>query len=124
MVSVVDVYENGKTVDYWGPTVKGAATFDANGRYTWIIIGAKLQARSGSPRVPDRMVLAYFGKYTVDDATRTITFHVERATYQDIDGTSRKAAVTVKGDEMIQNSTSLRTPRGNITPRIVFKRAE
>jgi hypothetical protein len=124
MSSVVDVYENDKTVDYWGRTVTGAASFDTSGRYTWMIIGADLPTASGSPRVSSRMVIAYFGKYAVDDAKRTITFTVERSTYPDIDGTSRKASVTIKGDEMIQDSSPLVTPRGTITPRVVFKRAK
>jgi hypothetical protein len=124
MVSVVDVYENGKTVDDWGPAIKGAASFDANGRYTWMIIGNDLQIRSGSPRVSDRMVIAYFGTYAVDNVAQTITYTVERATYPDIDGSTRKATLIIKADEMIQDSTPLRTPRGTIIPRVIFKRGK
>jgi hypothetical protein len=124
VVSVADVYENGTKVDDWGPKVGGAVSFDGNGRYTWMIIGRDLPTPSGSPRVSSRLVIAYYGKYTIDEASKTITYQAERSTYPEFDGGSRKASVTVSGDSMTQNSTPIATPRGTIIPQVVFERAK
>jgi lipocalin-like protein len=124
VVSVADVYENGKKVDDWGSEVGGAASFDASGRFTWMIIGRDLENASGSPRVSSRMVIAYYGKYSVDEAAKTITLKAERSTYPNFDGSTRRASLTIKGDTMTQSSTPISTPRGPIVPQIVLKRAE
>jgi hypothetical protein len=124
VVSVADVYPNGKKVDDWGKDVGGAATFDANGNFTWMIIGRNLEAMTGSPRVSARMVIAYYGKYSVDEATRSITFNAVRSTYPNFDNGTRKATFTVSGDSMTQHSTPIATPRGTIVPEVIFKRAK
>jgi hypothetical protein len=43
--------------------------------------------------------LAHFGRYTVDEKDKTITFHVESSTYPNWDGAPQKRPFTVKGDE-------------------------
>jgi hypothetical protein len=124
LVSAADVYENGRSVDDWGPTVKGAVNFDPNGRFTWIIIGEKAISKSGSPRVADRMAIAYFGSYSVDEATRTVTYRIERGSNSQLDGLSRKASIIIQGNGMKQIATPIITPKGTITPQTVFVRAK
>ena len=124
LVAAADVHENGSKVDDWGPTVRGAASFDANGRFTWMIIGATVQTTTGSPRVASRMVVAYYGSYTVDEARKTITYISEHGTNSILDGVTRTASVVVNGDDMTQNSAPIATPRGKLTPQTVFKRGK
>src|SRR5262249_20555231 len=54
-VSAQDVKPDGSKVDPWGPNAKGAAMFDANGRFTFMIRGA-----GAAPilRVPTRSLAA------------------------------------------------------------------
>jgi hypothetical protein len=124
LVSAADVYENGKSVDDWGPAVKGSVSFDPNGRFSWIIIGEKTIGSSGSPRVADRMVIAYVGSYSVDEAAKTVTYTIERGTNSRLDGLSRKASIILQGNGMKQLATPIITSRGTITPQTVFVRAK
>ena len=124
VVSVADVYDNGKKVEDWGSKVGGAASFDGNGRFTYMLIGSDLEQPSGSPRVSSRFVVAYYGKYTVDEAAKTVTYVAERSTYPSFDGGTRQASIILNGDEMTQNSRLIGTPRGGFVPQVVFKRAK
>ena len=124
LVSVADVYENGRKVDDWGRSVGGAASFDANGRFTYMIIGGNLQERTNSPRISSRMVVAYYGRYTVDEAKKTITYTADRSTNPGFDGGSRTTTLVLNGDDMTQRSQPLKTPRGTLIPETVFKRAK
>jgi hypothetical protein len=124
LVAIADVYENGKRVDDWGKSVGGAASFDANGRFTYMVIGGNLPDRTNSPRVSSRMVVAYYGRYTVDEAKRTVTYIADRSTNPGFDGGSRIVTLTLSGDDMTQRSQPLNTPRGTLIPETVFKRAK
>jgi hypothetical protein len=124
VVSVADVYDNGNKVEDWGAKVGGAASFDGNGHFTYMLIGSDLDKPSGSPRVSSRFVVAYYGKYTVDEANKTITYSAERSTYPGFDGGTRQASVILDGDQMTQNSRLIGTPRGGFVPQVVFKRAK
>jgi len=86
LVSVVEVHQDGRRENPWGPAVKGAVSFDGNGRVLLMIIGADLPAPSGKPQESSRMVVAYFGTYSVDEAAKTVTYTAERATTPNFDG--------------------------------------
>ena len=124
LASVTEVYQDGRKENPWGPAVKGAVSFDGNGKVLLMIIGADLPAPSGKPQESSRMVVAYFGTYSVDEAAKTVTYTAERATTPNFDGLARKASVTLSGDELVQTSASIATPQGTFTPNLVFKRAK
>jgi lipocalin-like protein len=123
LVSVVEVYQDGRKENPWGPAVKGAVSFDPKGNVTLAIIGGDVTNPSGKPNEAARQVVAYFGKYVVDEAAKTVTYTAERATEPSFDGLARKASVTVEGDELKQASAPITAPRGTFTPNLVFKRA-
>jgi len=89
-----------------------------------MIIERDLSSPSGSPRVSSRLVIAYYGKYSVDEASKVITYRAERSTYPAFGSGSRNASVTVSEDCMMQNSTPIVTPRGTIISQVVFERAK
>jgi hypothetical protein len=124
LVAIADVYENGRKVDDWGKSVGGAASFDAGGRFTYMVIGGNLPERTNSPRISSRMVVAYYGRYTVDEAKKTVTYIADRSTNPGFDGGSRTVTLTLSGDDMTQRSQPLKTPRGTLIPETVFKRAK
>jgi hypothetical protein len=124
LVSVTEVYQDGRNENPWGPAVKGAVSFDDGGKVTFMIIGADLPNASGKPQESGRMVVAYFGSYAVDEAAKTVTYTAERATFPSFDGLARKASVTVNGTELTQTSASITTPQGTFIPSLVFKRAK
>lgn len=51
LVSVSEVYQDGRKENPWGPAVKGTVSFDGNGKVTLMIIGADLPNPSGKPGV-------------------------------------------------------------------------
>jgi hypothetical protein len=61
LVSVTEVYQDGRKETPFGPAVKGAVSFDGNGKFTLMIIGADLPNPSGNPRESSRLAVAYFG---------------------------------------------------------------
>jgi Lipocalin-like domain len=124
LVSVSEVYQGGRKETPWGPAVKGAVSFDSNGKFTFMIIGGDLPNPSAKPQESGRQVVAYFGTYSVDEAAKTVTYTAERATTPSFDGLARKASVTVSGDELTQASAPITTPQGTFTPNLVFKRAK
>jgi hypothetical protein len=124
LASVADVYQDGRRENSWGPAVKGAVSFDGSGHVMVIIIGANLSAASTKPQESKRMVVAYVGTYSVDEAAKTVTYTAERATDPSFDGRARKASVTLNGDELVQVSAPITTPQGTFNPNIVWKRAK
>jgi Lipocalin-like domain len=128
-VSVDIVHPDGSRVPLFGPNPQGLAIFDSNGRYLL------LTARAGQPRFASssRMggtpeenkavvqgSIAHFGRYTVNEADKTITFHIETSTFPNWNGVEQKRPITITGDEL-----TWRTPAstGGGTAEVVLKRA-
>jgi hypothetical protein len=44
--------------------------------------------------------IAHFGTYTVNEADRSITFHIETSTFPNWNGTEQKRPISVTGDEL------------------------
>ena len=124
IVSVEEVYPDGRKETPWGPNMKGAVSFDPQGKVLLMIIGADLPTPSGKPQEAARQVVAYFGTYSVDEGAKTITYTAERATIPAFDGLARKATVTVTGDELMQSSAPVSGPQGTFTPHLVMRPSE
>jgi hypothetical protein len=124
LTSVTDVFEDGRTENSWGPAVKGAATYDANGGYMSIIIGADLPNPSARPQVSSRLVNASLGTYRVDDAAKTSTVTIERSTFPPFDGAVRTASVSIVGDQLTLIAAPIKGPKGTFRPHLVYKRAK
>jgi len=108
-VSVDTVNPDGSRVPMYGPNPQGLASFNSNGRYILLI------SRSGQPKFAsnNRMegtpeeykavvqgMNAHFGRYTVNEADKTITFHVENSTFPNWNGAEQKRPFTLTGDEL------------------------
>jgi hypothetical protein len=108
-VSVDTVHPDGSRVPIFGPNPQGRASFDSNGRYML------LTARSGQPKFAsnNRMEgtpeenkavvqgsIAHFGRYTVNEADKTITFHIETSTFPNWNGVEQKRPFTLTGDNL------------------------
>ena len=108
-VSVDLVRPDGTRQPLFGPNPQGLATFDDTGHYLL------MTSRSGQPRfaassrdqgTPEENKavvqgsIAHFGHYTVNEAERTITFHIENSTFPNWNGTDQKRPFTVSGDTL------------------------
>jgi Lipocalin-like domain len=67
-------------------------------------------------------LLAFFGKYTVNEPENVLSIRVEASTFPNWIGTDQKRYFTLSGDEMIGTN---RTPAvGGESAKLVWKRAE
>jgi hypothetical protein len=124
--SVYDQAQDGTKNEPWGPNVKGIVMFDGNGRFSFQIISAdRSKSASNNPRNPVGQAVAYFGTYTVDEAAKTVTYHIERATFPQWDGINRTANIAIATEnEFDQISAPVQDPSlGTVIPHLNFKRA-
>jgi hypothetical protein len=108
LVSVV-TERDGRKFDTYGPNAKGFLVFDANGRYSIIFIAADLPkfvsgSRSSGTADENKTVvagsLAHFGTYIVEEAEKSFTFQIDRATFPDWEGRNNKRSFDIIGDEL------------------------
>jgi hypothetical protein len=130
----ITLEQDGKKTDLYGPNPQGQIMYDANGHIAVIITRSDLpkfaanNREAGSPEENKAIVhgsLAYFGTYSVSDTDKTITTHIEKGTFPNWNGTDRKTAFTISGDELSTTvisgpSTSIGTGKAYL----VWKRAK
>jgi hypothetical protein len=127
VVSVV-AERDGRRFDSYGPNAKGMLVFDANGRYSLIFIASGLpsfgsDSRSGVTADEAMRVvagsLAHFGTYVVDEAGKSLTLRIERATFPNWNGMSKRRSYVIRGDELrfIEQHSSAGGPATTIFER-------
>ena len=111
LASIYHQLADGKKNDTWGEGVEGSAIFTSSGLFSVRIIAAD---RHNSPaqgaRDPIGPIVTYYGTCTVDDASRTMTYHIQRSnfpawnnfdrkvTIASVTGTGLDISAPVKGD--------------------------
>jgi hypothetical protein len=128
-VSVDIVRPDGSRIPLYGPKPTGLASFDSNG---WYLL---LTSRRGLPKFASNNraqgtteenkavvqgSIAHFGRYKVNEADRTITFHIEAATFPIWNGAEQKRPFTVTGE--VLKWTTAASSGG--TAEVVLKRAK
>lgn len=127
LVSAVDTLPDGSKSEPWGPNPKGVYMFDANGRFTQMLM------RSDLPKLTNRMqgtpeqnkalaqgAIAMYGTYSVNEADKVITVHFEGSTFASFVGTDGKRIVTsITSDEL--RTTNPATSTGT-KAELVWKR--
>jgi Lipocalin-like domain len=92
-----------------GTNPNGIIIYDASGRYAWIIAGRgrpKVSAFRNSPAEELKPLVAglltQFGKWSVNEADKTITLHIDGALFPNVEGTEEgpPAPFSVSGDEL------------------------
>jgi hypothetical protein len=130
----VTLEQDGKKTDFYGPNPQRQIMYDANGHISVIITRSDLpkfaanNREAGSPEENKAIVhgsLAYFGTYSVSETDKTYTTHIESCTFPNWNGTDRKTAFTISGDELSTTvisgpSTSIGTGKAYL----VWKRAK
>ena len=130
-VSLISTDASGKKAEIFGENPRGLLVLTADGRYTIVVARAKLPKFASNSRIKgtaeeNQAVVAgslgHFGRYTVDEKDKTITFHVETATYPNWDGGSQKRPFTLKGD--VLNYTVAAVSGGTGTGSVTWKRVK
>ena len=128
-VSVDGVRPDGTRSPAFGPKPHGLVIFTADERYSVQVYNPdrpKLKNRlEGSPEENKALVHGsnlHFGRYTINEADKTITFKIEGAFFPPWEGTEQKRSYTLDGDELkyfVPVSTS-----GGAGSEVVLRRAK
>ena len=113
------------------PSLKGAVTYTADGRFHFISTRTDLAPYasndSARPTPEEAMavasgVIAYAGSYTVDEAARTIHANIEVSTFPNLVGAPNQRRIVAEISPTEMRFVNPRTPAG-LTLEIVWRRA-
>jgi hypothetical protein len=100
---------SGKPTDVFGPNPRAMMVLTPDGRYSIVVMRAELPKFASNSRLKGTSEensavvsgsIAHFGRYTIDEKDKSITFHVEASTFANWDGGAQKRPFSVKGDEL------------------------
>lgn len=125
--------QDGTRLDPFGPNPSGRYMLDAAGNFSYMIYGSGRPKFASNNRREGTMeenkatvqgVIAFYGTYTVDELARTVTWHVERCTFPNWEGSDRKTTVTVNGDELSYTADPIPSDAGPYIPHVTWRRAK
>jgi hypothetical protein len=107
------VSSTGKLADgspVWGTNPKGILSFDASGRVSNVLVRSdltkyasnnRMQTTPAEDKATVQGAIAYFGTYTVNEADRSYTNHIDGSSYPNWNGTDLKQVVeSISADEL------------------------
>jgi Lipocalin-like domain len=110
LVSIIATDKAGNKSDRRGPNPKGLLIFDASGHYSILTSRAELpnfkvdNVNQGTPEENKAVMtgmIANVGTWTVDEATKTITTHVEAGSYPNLNGNTQTRVISgLTADEL------------------------
>lgn len=121
---------DGKVSDTFGPRPHGTLIIDPNGRYSLTILSSSLpkfasNSRDKGTSEENKAVVAgsitHFGKISVDEAAKTLTFHIESSSYPNWNGTTQSRPFTATKDEL---SYGVAAASAGGSAKVVWKRAK
>ena len=114
----------------YGANPKGTMMVDANGRFSITVVRSDLPRFASDNRMTgtaeENMAIvqgciAYFGTYSIDEATHVITVNVEGSTFPNFDGGTQTRILSFNRDEMTYLNP---TPSmGGGTAKVTYRRA-
>lgn len=130
LVSIRYVRPDGVAIEPFGPNAEGMLIFDG-ARFATQVMAADLpkfvsnNRMVGTPQEYEAIshgVVAYFGTYTVGDANRVVTLHIERSSFPNWVGTDQQRKFEFSGDELRYTAASS-TANPAESAQLVWKRA-
>ncbi len=130
-VSADTMRPDGSKVPTFGPNPAGLVIFGNDGRYVSLVVRSDMpkfgsnSRTSGTPEENKAAVegsIATFGRYTINEAEKTLILQIERSSFPNWNGTEQKRPITIAGDELkyMVPMASSGTGRGEV----VLKRAK
>jgi Lipocalin-like domain len=107
---VDNVKDDGTHAPIYGPNPEGILMFAPDGHYSLQIMRYGRPAFASKNPVAGTAdenkaaiqgIIAHFGRYTVDEASKTITFRIEGSSFPNWDSTVQKRPVTAITDEVL-----------------------
>jgi len=116
----------------YGPNPKGSMMVDANGRFMITVVRSDLPKFAsdnrmvGTPDENNSIVqgsIAYYGTYTIDEATRVITVKVEGSTFPNFTGGTQTRILSFNDDDEVTYLNP--TPsHGGEPAKVTYRRAK
>jgi len=123
ITAIYDQYEDGRKNESFGHGAKGTYVFGADGSFTQIIFGEpRPEMKTDEMRQADAFIVAYIGRYTVDESKGTIAYKVERAANSRRDGFEGGFMVQIHGDTASFIGSARPDKNGTFTPHIELQR--
>lgn len=129
-VSVDLIRADGTREPLFGPNPQGQASFDASGHYILMTARAgqakfassnRTEATAEESKATVQATIAHFGRYSVDEASQTITFYIQASTFPNWNGTEQKRPFSISADELRWKKPA---STGGGTAEVVLKRAK
>jgi hypothetical protein len=93
----------------FGPNPNGIVIFDASGHYALELSRSnnpkfaannRAQGTAEENKAVVSGAVAHFGTYAVDEADKTLTFHIESSSFPNLEGALQKRQITLTGDDL------------------------
>lgn len=103
----LDVHRGEERIAVFGTEPRGIQIMSQNGRFAVVTLRSELPLYASANRLAGtteeyeaigKGSNAAYGRYTVDEAAGTVTFHVEASTFPNWEGDDQVRAFTVEGD--------------------------
>jgi Lipocalin-like domain len=115
-------FPDGKQIPYWDA---GQIIFTPSGQYALILFKDRPKSESGyDPRYPVGPIVAHYGRYTVDEDAKTLTYYIDTSSTPASNGVARTQSIQVNGDTYITISPPVKLPQGEVNPVNQWRRVK
>jgi hypothetical protein len=130
-VSADAVRPDGSKEPTFGPNPSGLVIFGSDGRYVSLVVRTDVPKFASNSRIagtPDENKavvqggIGTFGKYSIDEANKTLVLQIERSSFPNWNGTEQRRPITITGDEL--KYIVLTPSAGGGRAEVVLKRAK
>jgi hypothetical protein len=124
--------QGGKKVEPFGANPLGFLSFDQSGNFSLMTLPSNLPKIASNNRLtptPEESkaiaqgILAYYGKYTVNETDSSVNLTIRGSSFPNFVGTEQKRFITVTGDDLRFVSPTPPTAAGT-TVTVMYKRAK
>ncbi len=129
-VTVDAVRADGSRTPMYGPNPHGLVIFDGHGHYALVNSRADLPKYVSNDRMKGTVEeykatvqgsIAHFGTYTINEADKTITFHIDTSTYPNWNGVEQRRPFVLSDDDLKWTTPAA---SGGGSGEVVLKRAK
>jgi len=131
LVSVDNLFPDGRRTQPYGPHPEGLLMLDAEGRYSIHIFKpgrAPFAANDKAKGTPEEYreavqgINTHYGRYAVDAESGVLTFRIEHALFPNWEGTAQRRSFTLVGDEL-RYTVNTTTTGGREVGEVTWHRA-
>jgi len=129
LISITSGEGANQTLPY-GPNPKGTMMVDPNGRFSIMVVRSDLPKFASSNRMSGtgdenkaivQGSIAYFGTYSIDEATHVLTVNIEGSTFPNFTGGTQTRILSFDGDEVTYFNP---TPSMGGSAKVTYRRAK